>query len=220
MSRLLLLLLLLFTSCQLTQDLEQDPRTHDQRLRELINDLEDIRMGRGGELGRREREVREEIDRLYYEDPTHVDTAWILGVLAFEDRDLERATWYLDSALRRYPSHARAAETRIRLALEQGSLGFAQRLVERSIMLAPHDAGLREAQALSLYLAEEWREAGRALDEAERLGSPAWRIAFNRGLVAEGLGSKREAGAAYQNAIELRDGDYPRAADRLRGLGL
>lgn len=215
----ILLPVLLLTSCQFTQELRQDPRPHDERLGELMESLDEIRQGRGEDLGRREREIRASIDQLYYEDPHHVDTAWVLGVLAFEDRDYDRATWYLDSVLRRAPDHARAAEARVRLALEQGNLGFAGRLIEQAVQHSPADAGLREAQALSLSLAEDWRGARQALDDAERLGAPSWRVSFNRGLLAESQGNTADAIANYRDAIELREGDYQRAEDRLIGLG-
>lgn len=213
------LLLFLAAGCQLTQELQQDPRTHDERLRELVNELESVRAGEGDNLGRRERVIRSELNRLYYEDPTHVDTAWVLGVLAADDRDPDRATFYLDTALAREPSHARAAEARVRIALELGNLEYANRVLETSMALSPDDPGLHEAKALALYLEQKWKESSDHLREAERLGAPLARVAFNRGLIAEARGNLSEAMSHYRTAIEESGGVYPRAEQRLIGVG-
>ena len=52
-----------------------------------------------------------------------------------------------------------------------------------------------------------------------RLNTPSWRVSFNRGLLAESQGNTADAIANYRDAIELREGDYQRAEDRLIGLG-
>ncbi|MEX1024809.1 MAG: tetratricopeptide repeat protein [Planctomycetota bacterium] len=219
MARPLLLLLLLLTGCQLAQQIQQDPRTHDERLYALLQELDAVRSGVGRELGGRERAIRSQLDRLYYEDPRHVDTAWVMGVLEYEDQNQERATWYLDNVLQLEPSHARAAELRGRIALNEGNVDYAMKVISRAIALSPDDPGLHEVKALAHYLEQRWNEAAVSLREAERLGSPAWRAAFNRGLIAEARGNATEAMALYRTAIDERGGRFPRAEQRLIGVG-
>lgn len=219
MARLLLPLLLCLSGCQLTQELQQDPRTHDERLRELTEELEAVRVGEGSDLGRRERAVRSELNRLYYEDPSHTDTAWVLGVLAQEDGELDRASWYLDNVLGLDPGHARAAEARARIAFQLGNVEYGNRVLSAALMLRPDDSGLHEARALSFYLVQQWKDASDQLREAERLGAPLSRVAFNRGLIAEARGNLTEAMSHYRTAIEESGGLYPRAEQRLIGVG-
>lgn len=67
------------------------------------------------------------------------------------------------------------------------------------------------------YLSGEFDAARRELTIAERLGAPAWRVAFNRGLIDEAQGRGDQAMDYYRKALE-ENPEYEPARFRLRGL--
>jgi len=160
---------------------------------------------------------REEIDDLAARCPRHSPTLFASAVLAYAAGDREGAARGLDAALASEPSHVGASVLRSRIAIEEGNLPLARRLVERANHLRPAEAPLREAHAATLYLSGRLADASAALDAAERLGAPAWRIAFNRGLVAEASGSVADAEAQYRKSLEARP-SFDAARQRLVGL--
>jgi hypothetical protein len=52
---------------------------------------------------------------------------------------------------------------------------------------------------------------------AETLGAPAWRVAFNRGLIAEAGGQADEAQRQYKAAADANPA-FPEARSRLSGM--
>lgn len=162
-------------------------------------------------------QVRSDIARFTLEYPRHVDGLMLNAKLAYEAGETESATSYLDRVLAQDVDHAEAAVLRGRIALEQGNAQFARKLLERHVDRAPDHAELREALAAALFYVGDPDGARRELDTAERLGAPAWRVLYHRGLIAEKSGEVELAKQLYAASVQASV-DSP-AAQRLRALG-
>ncbi len=157
--------------------------------------------------------------QLAAEFPSDASVLLANAVVSYEVGYPTRAQSYLDAALTVDPAYPEAAILRSRIAIEEGNLPFARRLLRESIELSPDHAGLREALASVAYLAGDFPSARKQLLAAERLGAPPWRIAYHRGLVAEAVGDPTAAAAHYRRSLEERP-DYERARARLAGIQL
>lgn len=76
------------------------------------------------------------------------------------------------------------------------------------------DLGARRA---SRPLSSDLEAARNQLTIAFRLGAPRWRVAFNRGLLAEAEGDHDEAAKLYRMTVR-DEPDYRPARARLRGI--
>jgi tetratricopeptide (TPR) repeat protein len=161
--------------------------------------------------------LRGEIERLALVCPNHVPTLMTNAVMAHETWQSEKAQQFLDRIFERPSSHPDAAVLRARIAIEQGDLSFARRLLKQQVVLAPGHAGLHETYGAVLYLTRELDESRRELVKAEALGAPRWRLAYHLGLVAEAAGRLDEAQRLYAEAVEKNPGWAP-AQSRLKAL--
>jgi tetratricopeptide (TPR) repeat protein len=161
--------------------------------------------------------LRLELDRLTIVCPGHVPTLMANAVIAYDEHQPVKSQQVLDQILaqsRRYPD---AAVLRARIAIEEGNLPFARRLLEQQIKLTPDHAGLYETYGATLYLAGQLLEARRELTAAGALGAPRWRIAYHLGLVEEASGRLELARQYYSEALEGNPGWAP-AQSRLNAL--
>ena len=147
-------------------------------------------------------ELRRDLERLLMVCPGHAPTLMANAVLAYDDRRPAKAQQLLDQLLSQTPSDPDAAVLRARIAIEDGNMPFARRLLAQQIRFTPDHAVLHETFGATLYLAREWAEARRELVTAGALGAPAWRIAYHLGLVEEGSGRPEEARRYYAEALE------------------
>ena len=162
--------------------------------------------------------LRSRIQGMCFEFPNHVPSYMANAVLSYyDDHDLPTAQYYLDTLFGLQPIHPRAAMLRARIASEEGNLPLARTLLDEQIMLTPNHAGLREERAMVYSLLGEQENALAELDLAERFGAPAWRIAYHRGLVKEGLGESAAAAEQYQLCLDANPAYLP-AANRLSAL--
>ncbi|MGH0032532.1 MAG: tetratricopeptide repeat protein [Myxococcota bacterium] len=161
--------------------------------------------------------IRRDLERLALEFPRSVPVLLANAVIAQQTDRPARSQMYLNALFAIEAVHPDAAVLRARLALRDGNLRFARRLVDEQIELTPDHAGLREVRAAVCYLSGDLEGAQRDLAAAASLGSPASRVAYHEGLVSEAAGRLDEARDHYARALEL-DADAPRAASRLRGL--
>jgi tetratricopeptide (TPR) repeat protein len=190
------------------------------RLREAWHELEEDRL-RGCEpmpngMNRCEYR-RRQIEEVAQDCPTDVEALMVNAVLAYDDKQFAKSQQLLDSLFSLQATHPDAAVLRARLALDQGNTPFALKYLEQQIQLSPDHAGLSELYASALYSVGRFDQALDSLTMAERLGAPAWRIAYARGLIAEATGRTAEARAYYEAALRARGGWQP-AQSRLRGL--
>lgn len=161
--------------------------------------------------------IQSEIERLALDYPIHRGVLMANAVIAFETDRPERAIDYLDALLDLRDPPAEAAVLRSRLAIQQGNLPHAQRLLENHVRLQPSHPELREALASVHYLQGNYEAARRALRIAERLGAPSARTAYNRGLIEEAEGNADKAIEEYRDALR-QEPKWP--APRARILGL
>ncbi|MFK7743198.1 MAG: tetratricopeptide repeat protein [Planctomycetota bacterium] len=192
-------------------DYEPDP---DQYLQDLLSPLED----RDAKLDAPTRDrLRFAVERLATRHPGHVPSQVAASALAMESGEPQRAQTYVDRALSLEPGNVEARCMRVRIAVADGSLDLARKLVDDGLRIRPDSFHLYESSAWLHQLNVRFDEAMRALDAAETLGAPAWRIAFHRGLVEELGGDSDAAVGHYRAAIDHNDECEP-ARQRLAGL--
>lgn len=216
-------LALLASACASTP--EPNPHSPDVRLAALLDAWQQARRDDGGCQQRRPEEtplidcerIRKQVERLAIEFPNHPDVLLANAVLAFESGKPDDAQKDLDVLRRLNPIQPKASVLRARIAIEDGNLRFAHRLLEEQMELAPADAGLRELAAVVHYLEGDEEAARRSLAHAERLGAPPWRVAYHRGLLAEAADRPVEAMRAYETCLALAP-SFDAARARLRAL--
>lgn len=194
----------------------------DAQLASVLQPFEALRAkgcvdGAGGRGAAECDRLRREIDRLSLICPDHVPTLMANAVIAYDEHQPAVSQQFLDQILAQPRSHPDAAALRARIAIEEGNLPFARRLLEQHIRLTPDHAGLHETYAAILYLEQRLPEATMELTRAGALGAPRWRIAYHLGLVEEALGRIDEARRYYTESLAANPGWAP-ARSRLNGL--
>ncbi len=211
-------------ACATTSPLvRQECYNPDAQLASLLQPLEALRatgcmvagdIQRGGSECER---LRREIERLAVVCPRHVPTLMANAVIAYDEQRPAQSQQLLDQILAQPRSYPDAAVLRGRIAIEDGNVPFALRLLEERIRLAPDHSGLHETYAAALYLDRKLPEARTELAMAGALGAPRWRIAYHLGLVEEASGRREEASRYYSEALEGNPGWAP-AESRLKAL--
>lgn len=205
----------------------ENPYDSEARLAELMEQYREIRRN-GWRCEERKptvtpfvdcERIRKNLERLAIEFPRDVPVLMANAVIAFETQRYSRSQMYLDRVLALETTHPDAAALRVELAVREGNLRFARRLVDEQIELAPDRGKLREARAAVRYLSGDYLGAERDLEAALALGVPPARVAYHKGLLAEARGHSLEAIDHYGRALELDPGDE-KAASRLRALEL
>ena len=214
---------LMTSACATTSPLvRQECYNPDAQLAGLLQPLEALRAkgcvagdaaGGGSECVR----LAREIERLAVVCPQHVPTLMATAVIAYDEQRPADAQQILDQILAQPRSYPDAAVLRAQIAIEEGNVPFALRLLEERIRLAPDHPGLRETHAAALYLDGKLAEARGELALAGALGAPRWRIAYHLGLVEEAAGRRDEASRYYAEALEGNPGWAP-AESRLKAL--
>ena len=211
--RLVLFLALLalgFSGCRTLAETEAayDP---DREIEAILEAMDE-------ELGAREvRALRRRAEDIVMRTPRHARALSTAGILAYEDDDPENAQVLLDRALEIDSTVPGAAVTRARVAIDQGNLRLATRVLGDAARRSPADPLVRETLAGVLFMEGRFDESMTRIDQAEALGAPAWRVAFHRGLIQESLGRWDAAEAQYELALEHCPDD-PATQERLTGL--
>jgi tetratricopeptide (TPR) repeat protein len=214
--------LALFTSC-LSNSWGHRPQNADpeERLAELMTKYNECRgedcQGDGTRhiLVDAER-YKNEIERLALEFPYHVPTLMACAGLAYDHNEIQECQKYCDRIFSASPVHPDAAVLRSKVAIREGNLSFAKRLLEAQRDYTPDHAPLREALSAVLYLTKDYDGAAREIDAAGNLGAPDWRVQFNRGLIAEARGDTKAAVTAYEASVAANP-DFGPAQSRLAG---
>jgi tetratricopeptide (TPR) repeat protein len=214
---------LVASSCATTSPLlRQQCYNADVQLAAVLRPLEALR-ARGCEVAVAEKRfsecdaLRQDLDRLVVVCPAHVPTLMANAVYSYEEQQPIRSQQMLDQILAQPRSYPDAAVLRARIAVEEGNVPFARRLLEQHIRLVPDHAGLHELHGAILYLAGLLPDATRALTTAEALGAPRWRVAYHLGLIEEALGRFDEASRLYAEATAGHPGWAP-AMSRFNAL--
>jgi predicted Zn-dependent protease len=193
----------------------------DAQLAAVLQPFEALRT-KGCTAGVNQREsecerLRLEIARLAVICPTHAPTLMANAVIAYDEKRPVDAQQFLDLILAQPHSYPDAAVLRGQIAIEEGNIPFALRLLEQQIRLAPDHAGLHEMHAAALYVDGKLVDARSELMLAEALGAPHWRIAYHLGLIEEASGRRDEASRYYAEAVAGNPGFQP-AESRLKAL--
>ena len=214
---------LLASACATTPPLaRQECYDPDAQLASLLQPLEALRakgcvagdVQRGGSECVR---LRREIARLAVVCPGHEPTLMANAVIAYDEQRPAESQQILDQILAMPRSYPDAAVLRAQIAIEEGNVPFALRLLGERIRLAPDHSGLHETYAAALYLDGKLSEARGELTMAGALGAPRWRIAYHLGLIEEASGRRDEASRYYAEALQANPGWAP-AESRLRAL--
>ena len=200
-----------FSSC--VSHWANEPVDEPENEREsMLADYEEARsQGRDGE------EERQKLEYLVVKYPRHTPLLMTNAILAYDAAEPEKAQRYLDALLAHEPANANASAMRARLALERGNIRLANRLLDEAIEYHPANEILFETRAAVAYYEGNFEKARTALDRAEKFGSPKWRTAFHRGLVAEATGDERAAMNYYRAAVQ-NDPYHEQARERLLAL--
>jgi tetratricopeptide (TPR) repeat protein len=158
-----------------------------------------------------------ELRKLHLEYPTHVPTLFAIALLEHESGARERSSGFLDAIFSVEAVHPEAGILRSRMAIEDGNLPAARRVLEQQINYTPDHFGLREAMSATAFLDGDLERARSEIEMARRLGAPQWRVAFNLGLIEEADGNRIQAMKDYEVAL-LERPEFPEAASRLAGL--
>ena len=214
---------MLTNACATIPVLRQQCFSPDAQLAKVLMPYEELRakdciLNESQERGAAECERLEgEIVRLGVVCSAHAPTQMANAVIAYDEGRPEESQQILDVILAQPRGYPDAAVLRARIAIEQGNVQFAQRLLIQQIKLVPNDAGLYETYAAALYLDGKMAEARRELTLAGVLGAPRWRIAYHLGLIEEALGLGAEAGKFYAEALQGNPG-WALADSRLKAL--
>jgi Tfp pilus assembly protein PilF len=135
------------------------------------------------------------------------------AVIAYDAGNTARAQQLLDQLFEHTQSLPAAAVLRSQIAIQDGNLQFAHRLLQQQIRLAPDNGALREAYGAALYLNGDLVTARQELTTAARRGAPRWRIAYHLGLIDE---AENDFDSAKQHYREALDGNPDWAPARMR----
>lgn len=161
--------------------------------------------------------LQQELQRLLVVCPGYAPALVANAVVAYDDRQPVQAQQFLDEVLGQPGRYPDAAVLRARIAIEEGNVPFARRLLEQQIRLVPDHAGLHETLGATLYLDGRLPEATRELTTARTLGAPAWRVAYHLGLIEEAAGRFDAASNYYGEALQGNP-SWPQAQSRFNAL--
>ena len=161
--------------------------------------------------------LHQELQRLLVVCPNYPPTLIANAIVAYDDRAPIQSQEFLDRALAQPGRHPDAAVLRARIAIEEGNVPFARRLLEQQIRLVPDHSGLHETLGAALYLDGRLPEATLELTTARALGAPRWRVAYHLGLIEEAAGRFEEASRHYGEALEGNP-DWAQAQSRFNAL--
>ena len=161
--------------------------------------------------------MRFAIERLAARHPSHVPSQVAASTLAFESGEPQRAQGLVERALLLDPTSIEARCLRVRIAVADGSIDLARKLITDGLRLRPDSAALYESSAWLHQLRGNMDEALAHLDAADALEAPKWRTMFHRGLIEELRGNYDEARKHYEATLVINDGCL-QARQRLAGL--
>jgi len=203
-------LTLLTAGCSVwNPDYVQDP---DDALRELTTAAAEAEEGAVAT-----EQLQFAVEALATRHPNHVASQVVAASIAMERGQQQRAQGFVERALDLDSRNVEARCLRIRIAVQDGSLDLARKIVEDGLRMRPDAARLYESAAWIDQLDGRHDEALRALDAAEALEAPAWRVAFHRGLIEELRGAYDLAETHYRAAWKANP-SCREARQRLTGL--
>ncbi|MDO6681482.1 MULTISPECIES: M48 family metallopeptidase [unclassified Oceanobacter] len=157
------------------------------------------------------------LDELVLLHPYHERIRMAAAVMHYRVGDVNAAQELLDQLVWLPSPRPEARLLRSRIALEQGNLRLAGSLLEEALMQSPDYPEIREGLAAVRYVSGDYVQAEQLLEQAGRLGSPAWRIQYLQGLVQEAQSHPDLACSHYSQALAIKP-DHRASRGRLTGL--
>jgi len=221
----LLGLLLALSACRHVPHHRHDSGDPDVRLASALQQLDEARAsGTNNNVLMSDQRViidsdaaRHKIEQLALEFPRHGPTLLVNAELAFKGNQIERAQSFLDRLLALEPDNVFGGIYRARVALHEGNVPLARRVLQEQLEMNPDSPHLHEVLASVYFFSGDMAAADKELVAAGRLGSAEWRVAYHRGLIAEKLGDVEGARRLLRRSSELNPDD-PKSRARLIGL--
>jgi len=194
----------------------------DAQLAHVLHEFEELRAkgcsagiarAGGSECDR----LKADIAQLAVICPGHAPTLMANAVIAYDEHRPQESQQYLDLILSQPRPFPDAAVLRAQIALEEGNVPFARRLVDQQIMLVPDHAGLHEVRAATFFVDRRLDDARAELTTAGALGAPRWRVAYHLGMIEELSGHADDAARLYIEALQGNPA-FTAAESRLRAL--
>ncbi|MFK4751886.1 tetratricopeptide repeat protein [Oceanobacter antarcticus] len=157
------------------------------------------------------------LDELVLIHPYHERIRMAAAVMHYRIGDVNKAQELLDQLVWLPSPRPEARVLRSRIALEQGNLRLAGSLLEEALVQSPDYPEIREGLAAVRYVSGDYAQAEILLEQADRLGSPAWRIQYLQGLVQEAQAHPDLACSHYSRALAINPG-HKASSGRLMGL--
>ncbi len=151
------------------------------------------------------------------EDPNHFDARHLLGVIAYQTRQLDLAVEFISKAI---SINANFADAHSNLGNALKDLGRANEAVvsyDRAIFLAPDYADAHYNRGVALQELRRFDEAVSSYDKALSL-KPTSMMYGNRGVALQALKRHEEALASFDSAIALNPGDAMAYSNRAVAL--
>jgi hypothetical protein len=150
----------------------------DVQLADVLQELEEHRAkgcssGTSRGAGSECVHLEAEIARLAVVCPGHAPTLMANAVIAYDEHRPQDSQQYLDLILSQPKPYPDAAVLRAQIALEEGNVPFARRLVEQEIMLVPDHAGLHEVPCRDFLCRSPAGERACRIDESCSAGGAA-----------------------------------------------
>lgn len=145
-----------------------------------------------------------EMERILNDFPTHERTMMTLSILYYQMNRIDRAQYMLDQLLNIPGTKPEAAILRAMIALKDGNVTLAARVLTRQILLAPESEELRSALASVYYSQGETHRARTVLNMSNQTNENQWLLSYHNGLLAETEKDWLAACKLYANALRVQ----------------
>jgi len=117
--------------------------------------------------------------------PHHNEINVIAALVYFQTGRTMDSQLLLDKVLSQAKPMPEAAILRSQIAMQEGNINLARKLLNRQLQLVPDHPELYAALASTYYLEGRYEQSQNLLQTADRLGAPAWRTSYHLALLHE-----------------------------------
>lgn len=160
-----------------------------------------------------------ELAALHLRYPSHKRIMLATAVMYYEVSKIQDSQVLLDKLLGQNRPAPEAAILRSQIAMSQGSVKTARKLLLKQLDMVPDHANLYEALSATYYLEGRYKKAQDVLYNANKLGAASWRISYHLGLINEGQKRYNQACHYYRQALQSNP-DHSAATGRLLNLSI
>lgn len=161
--------------------------------------------------------AEERLEQLAVRYPHHSRILLMNALIAKDNKHQLKAQHYLDQILAHHTIHPEATILRAELAIDDGNLNLAKRILNKQISLVPNQSELYETLASVYFLEKDYGKAMDNMKMAYELGAPQGRIKYHLGLIEEQKGRKQRAMGYYKQAL-ISEPPFQQAKARLDAL--